>query len=34
MKAFAKLFTHQEPIPETGIQAVVEVMRSGRLIRR
>lgn len=33
MKVFAKSFTQQEPIPEAGIQAAVEVMRSGRLHR-
>ncbi len=30
---FAKPFTQQEPIPETGIERAVEVLRSGRLHR-
>ncbi|MFT5657757.1 MAG: dTDP-4-amino-4,6-dideoxygalactose transaminase [Gammaproteobacteria bacterium] len=30
---FSKPFTQQEPIPESGIQRAVEVMRSGRLHR-
>ncbi|MCO4757901.1 MAG: aminotransferase class I/II-fold pyridoxal phosphate-dependent enzyme [Oceanospirillaceae bacterium] len=33
MKQFTKSFTQQESIPETGIEAAVEVMRSGRLHR-
>jgi dTDP-4-amino-4,6-dideoxygalactose transaminase len=33
MKIFKKPFTQQEPIPEVGIAAAVEVMRSGRLHR-
>ena len=33
MERFAKPFTVQEPIPEAGIAAAVEVMRSGRLHR-
>ncbi len=33
MKVFEKSFTQQEPIPEAGIAAAVEVMRSGRLHR-
>ncbi|MEM9423777.1 MAG: aminotransferase class I/II-fold pyridoxal phosphate-dependent enzyme [Spirochaetota bacterium] len=33
MKIFEKSFTQQEPIPEAGIQAACEVMRSGRLHR-
>jgi len=32
-KKFSKPFTQQEPIPETGIEMAVEVMRSGRLHR-
>ena len=32
-KSFDKSFTQQEPIPEAGIAAAVEVMRSGRLHR-
>ena len=30
---FSKSFTQQEPIPEIGIEAAIEVMRSGRLHR-
>ncbi len=30
---FSKPFTQQEPIPETGIERAIEVMRSGRLHR-
>lgn len=33
MKSFSKSFTQQEAIPEAGISAAVEVMRSGRLHR-
>jgi len=33
MKVFTKSFTQQESIPEAGIEAAVEVMRSGRLHR-
>ncbi|MDI3324046.1 aminotransferase class I/II-fold pyridoxal phosphate-dependent enzyme [Pontibacterium granulatum] len=33
MKQFTKSFTQQESIPEAGIEAAVEVMRSGRLHR-
>ncbi len=33
MKVFEKSFTQQEAIPEQGIEAAVEVMRSGRLHR-
>lgn len=33
MKTFTKSFTQQEPIPESGIQAAIEVMQSGRLHR-
>ncbi|MDO6461721.1 aminotransferase class I/II-fold pyridoxal phosphate-dependent enzyme [Granulosicoccaceae sp. 1_MG-2023] len=33
MKVFNKSFTHQEAIPEQGIAAALEVMRSGRLHR-
>ena len=33
MKKFLKSFTQQEAIPEVGIQAAIEVMRSGRLHR-
>ena len=33
MKKFEKSFTQQESIPEAGIEAAVEVMRSGRLHR-
>ena len=33
MEPFAKSFTRQEPIPEAGIAAAVEVLRSGRLHR-
>ncbi|SIS67654.1 DegT/DnrJ/EryC1/StrS family aminotransferase [Neptunomonas antarctica] len=33
MKIFEKSFTQQEPIPEQGIEAAVDVMRSGRLHR-
>ena len=33
MKTFDKSFTQQESIPEAGIQAATEVMRSGRLHR-
>ena len=33
MKVFEKSFTQQESIPETGIEAAVEVMRTGRLHR-
>jgi len=33
MQRFAKPFTQQEPIPEAGIAAALEVMRSGRLHR-
>lgn len=33
MTRFAKSFTQQEPIPETGIAAAVAVLRSGRLHR-
>ncbi len=33
MKTFSKSFTQQEAIPEAGISAAVEVMRSGRLHR-
>lgn len=33
MKVFKKAFTQQETIPEQGISAAVEVMRSGRLHR-
>ena len=33
MEPFAKSFTLQEPIPEAGIAAAVELMRSGRLHR-
>lgn len=33
MKSFNKSFTQQEAIPEAGINAAVEVMRSGRLHR-
>lgn len=33
MKTFKKLFTQQETIPEVGIDAALEVMRSGRLHR-
>ncbi|WP_092780922.1 DegT/DnrJ/EryC1/StrS family aminotransferase [Jannaschia pohangensis] len=33
METFTKSFTRQEPIPEAGIAAAVEVMRSGKLHR-
>ncbi|MGQ7847284.1 DegT/DnrJ/EryC1/StrS family aminotransferase [Granulosicoccus sp. 3-233] len=33
MKSFSKSFTQQEAIPEAGIDAAIEVMRSGRLHR-
>ena len=33
MERFAKPFTLQEPIPEAGIEAAVEVLRTGRLHR-
>jgi dTDP-4-amino-4,6-dideoxygalactose transaminase len=33
MKQFTKSFTQQESIPEAGIEAAIEVMRSGRLHR-
>lgn len=33
MKSFTKPFTQQEKIPEAGISAAIEVMRSGRLHR-
>lgn len=33
MKIFKKSFTQQEPIPDAGINAAIEVMRSGRLHR-
>ncbi len=32
-KVFTKSFTQQEPIPEAGIEAAINVMRSGRLHR-
>jgi len=32
-RTFSKEFTRQEPIPESGIQRAVEIMRSGRLHR-
>ena len=31
--SFEKSFTRQEPIPESGIQRAVEIMRSGKLHR-
>ncbi len=33
MKSFTKSFTQQESVPEAGIDAAIEVMRSGRLHR-
>jgi dTDP-4-amino-4,6-dideoxygalactose transaminase len=33
LKTFNKPFTQQEPIPETGIERAVEILRSGRLHR-
>ena len=33
MEVFTKPFTQQEPIPEEGIRAAIEVMRHGRLHR-
>ncbi|MGI9387060.1 MAG: DegT/DnrJ/EryC1/StrS family aminotransferase, partial [Methyloligellaceae bacterium] len=33
MKRFTKSFTQQEPIPESAIERVVEILRSGRLHR-
>ncbi|TAL82262.1 MAG: DegT/DnrJ/EryC1/StrS aminotransferase family protein, partial [Candidimonas sp.] len=33
MEKFHKSFTQQEPIPESGINRAIEVMRSGRLHR-
>ncbi len=33
MKSFTKSFTQQEAVPDTGIDAAIEVMRSGRLHR-
>lgn len=33
MKVFSKSFTQQEPVPEQGIAAALDVMRSGRLHR-
>ncbi|MGI9380920.1 MAG: DegT/DnrJ/EryC1/StrS family aminotransferase, partial [Methyloligellaceae bacterium] len=33
MKRFKKSFTQQEPIPQQGIDKVVEILKSGRLHR-
>ena len=33
MKRLSKSFTQQEPIPETGIERAIEIMRTGRLHR-